>query len=75
MSHWCVTAGARAMFGMAVQLAEKGADVHKWASLEETRVFPVKPLVSLVFVREMVAVFLFGLALLTYVVSSGAGAY
>jgi hypothetical protein len=29
--------------------------VHKWAALEKTHVFPVKPLVSLFFVRAMVA--------------------
>jgi hypothetical protein len=29
--------------------------VHKWAALEKTHVFPVKPLVSLIFVRGMVA--------------------
>lgn len=29
--------------------------VHKWAALEKTHVFPVKPLVSLVFVRATVA--------------------
>jgi hypothetical protein len=29
--------------------------VHKWAALEKTHVFPVKPLVSLIFVRAMVA--------------------
>lgn len=29
--------------------------VHKWAALEKTHVFPVKPLVSLIMVRSMVA--------------------
>lgn len=29
--------------------------VHKWAALEKTHVFPVKPVVSLIFVRAMVA--------------------
>ena len=39
---------------------EKAADVavHKWAALEKTHVFPVQPLVSLVFVRGAVAVLL-----------------
>jgi hypothetical protein len=32
--------------------------VHKWAALEKTHVFPVKPLVSLVYVRFLVAALL-----------------
>ena len=32
--------------------------MHKWAALEKTHVFPVKPLVSLIFVRASVAVLL-----------------
>jgi hypothetical protein len=43
-------------FAMAIQRAD--IVVHKWAALEKTHVFPVTPLVSLVFVRGAVAVLL-----------------
>lgn len=46
----------RDMLKMAVEIAGKGADIHKWAALEKTQVFPVKPLVNLIFVRGMVAI-------------------
>lgn len=50
-------------FALAIQ--SKGIVVHKWAALEKTHVFPVKPLVSLIFVRGVVAGLLawFGAAL------------
>ena len=32
--------------------------VHKWAAIEKTHVFPVQPLVSLIFVRGAVAALL-----------------
>ena len=32
--------------------------MHKWAAIEKTHVFPVKPLISLVFVRGAVAALL-----------------
>ena len=32
--------------------------VHKWAAIEKTHIFPVKPLVSLIFVRGAVAMLL-----------------
>ena len=32
--------------------------VHKWAAIEKTHIFPVQPLISLIFVRAMVAVLL-----------------
>lgn len=32
--------------------------VHKWAAIEKTHIFPVKPLVSLIFVRGLVAALL-----------------
>jgi hypothetical protein len=41
---------------LAVQTQE--ITVHKWAALEKTHVFPVKPLVSLILVRSSVAVLL-----------------
>ena len=40
-------------FVLAVQTQE--ITVHKWAALEKTHVFPVKPLVSLILVRSSVA--------------------
>jgi hypothetical protein len=41
-------------------LSASHADIfmHKWAALEKTHVFPVQPLVSLIFVRAAVAVLL-----------------
>lgn len=48
----------RDMLKMAVEIAGLGVDIHKWASLEKTQVFPVKPIVSLFFVRGIVAVIL-----------------
>ena len=32
--------------------------VHKWAAIEKTHIFPVQPLISLIFVRATVAVLL-----------------
>jgi hypothetical protein len=49
----------RDMLKMALEIAEKGVDVHKWAALEKTQVFPVHPLVSLTFIRASVAVVFF----------------
>jgi hypothetical protein len=46
------------MLKMAVEIAGLGFDIHKWASLEKTQVFPVKPVVSLFFVRGTIAVLL-----------------
>lgn len=48
----------RDMLKMAVEIAGLGFDIHKWASLEKTQVFPVKPIVSLFFVRGIVAAIL-----------------
>lgn len=50
----------------AINVARNGIDMHKWAALEKTHVFPVKPLLSLIFVRGLVAVLL---ALLVLAVS------
>ena len=54
----------RDMLKMAVEIAGLGVDVHKWASLEKTQVFPVKPLVNLNFIRATVAVLLFAIAMI-----------
>jgi hypothetical protein len=38
--------------------------MHKWAAIEKTHVFPVKPLISLLAVRTLVALTLFSLGVL-----------
>ncbi|MBL0089682.1 MAG: hypothetical protein IPP44_24595 [Ideonella sp.] len=43
-------------FAVAIEAAE--ISMHKWAALEKTHVFPVRPLLSLVFVRGAVAALL-----------------
>ena len=48
----------RDMFKMAVEIAGLGVDIHKWAALEKTQVFPVKPLLHLAFIRVIVAALL-----------------
>jgi len=58
----------RDMLKMAVEIAGLGVDVHKWASLEKTQVFPVKPLFNLNLIRVMVAVVLFAVAILIHLV-------
>lgn len=40
----------------ALEVQKSGVTLHKWAAIEKTHVFPVKPLVSLVFVRGLIAV-------------------
>jgi hypothetical protein len=54
----------RDMLRMAVEIAGLGVEIHKWASLEKTQVFPVKPLIHLNFIRGTVAVLLFMTAML-----------
>jgi hypothetical protein len=56
----------RDMIKMAVEIAGLEVDVHKWASLERTQVFPVKPLFNLNLTRVMVAVVLFAIAILIH---------
>ena len=56
----------RDMLKMAVEIAGLGVDVHKWASLEKTQVFPVKPLFNLNLIRVMVAIVLFAVAMLIH---------
>ena len=38
--------------------------IHKWAAIEKTHVFPVKPMISLVAVRTLVALSLFSLGVI-----------
>lgn len=56
----------RDFFKFAVSIQRDDILVHKWAALEKTHVFPVQPLVSLVFVRAAVAAFVLLLGLLVY---------
>ena len=52
----------RDFFNFALAIGATGEDVHKWAAIEQTVIFPVKPLVNLIAVRLSVAALL---ALLT----------
>lgn len=45
----------RDFFDFALAIGAAGVDVHKWAAIDKTVVFPVKPLVSLINVRFAVA--------------------
>jgi hypothetical protein len=65
----------RDMLEMVADLAGQSVGVHKWASIEKTQVFPVRPILSFVFVRGLVAtVFIaLGLALHFVVRSRGRG--
>jgi len=47
----------RDLLAMAADLAAKNIDVHKWAALEKTHVFPVKPVFSLFMARSIAAGF------------------
>jgi len=42
------------MVKLAIEVAELGMDIHKWAALEETQVFPVRPIFSLALVYLIV---------------------
>jgi len=48
----------RDMLKMAVEIAGLKIDIHKWASLEKTQVFPVRPLLHLAFIRILVGLIL-----------------
>lgn len=54
----------RDMLRMAVGLVGKDIDIHKWAALEKTQVFPVKPFLNLFLVRIIAAMLCCGLAAL-----------
>ena len=56
----------RDFFKFAMAIQRNDIVVHKWAALEKTHVFPVTPLVSLVFVRGAVAALLAVLGLAIY---------
>ena len=48
----------RDMLKMAVEIAGLKIDIHKWASLEKTQVFPVRPVLHLAFIRILVGLLL-----------------
>ncbi len=48
----------------AVAVTREGITAHKWAAIEKTQVFPVTPLLSLIFVRGAVGVVLAAIGLL-----------
>ncbi len=45
----------RDFFNFALAIGDSGDDVHKWAAIEQTVIFPVKPIVSFITVRILVA--------------------
>ncbi len=55
----------RDLLRMCIDLAQTRADIHKWASIEKTHVFPVRMQFSLVLVRLFVA----GLFALLYAIT------
>jgi hypothetical protein len=68
--HWDVVAmvryrSRRDFLRFASAITRDGIAIHKWAAIETTQVFPVRPLLSLIFVRGAVGVLLaaIGLAL------------
>jgi len=52
----------RDMLDMAIELSRSNLDIHKWASLEKTHVFPAQPVIDLVFVRLAVGTLIVALA-------------
>lgn len=45
----------RDFLGLCIDLAKNRADIHKWAAIEATQVFPVDARISLAFVRAVIA--------------------
>ncbi len=56
----------RDLLGMCAELARSRADIHKWASIEKTHVFPVYAAFSLILIRATVAGLFAVLGFLTY---------
>jgi hypothetical protein len=50
------------MLDMIVGMTDSGLAVHKFASIEQTHVFPAEPVISLVFIRLLFALVLFFIA-------------
>ena len=51
------------MLDMIVGMADSGLAIHKFASIEQTHVFPVQPVINLFSVRFLLALLLFSLAI------------
>ena len=69
LASWDVVAivryrSARDMMQMMVDMSIMDLAVHKWASIEQTQVFPTQPVISLFSVRLLVAAALMAFALL-----------
>jgi hypothetical protein len=69
MERWDVVAmvryrSRRDFLRFAVAIERGGTTVHKWAAIENTQIFPVRPLLSLIFVRGAVGVLLAAIGLL-----------
>lgn len=58
----------RDMLEMAASLARGDGGIHKWASIEKTHVFPVEPVLDLVFVRGAVATLLTAIGVCVHVI-------
>jgi hypothetical protein len=56
----------RDFLGLCADLAKDGADVHKWAAIETTQVFPVNARLSLFLIRVMIALALVLVVLLVF---------
>ena len=55
---------AEDMLDMMIGMADTGLAEHKYASIEQTHVFPIEPVISLFFVRSLLALLLFATAML-----------
>ena len=55
---------AEDMLDMIIGMADSGLAVHKYASIEKTHVFPIEPVISLFFLRTLLALLLFATAML-----------
>ena len=69
LAGWDVVAivryrSARDMLQMMVEMSNMDLAVHKWASIEQTQVFPTQPVISLFSVRLLAAAGLLAFALL-----------
>ncbi len=60
----------RDFLGLCADLANDRADVHKWAAIESTQVFPVKARLSLITVRVVIALSLALVELLAFLASA-----
>lgn len=71
--HWDVVGIVRYrsvtdMLDMIVGMADSGLAVHKFASIEQTHVFPIDPKISLLTIRSLVALAFFALAVMVRLV-------